>query len=73
MHYFVVKFSKLIRLRRQGGVDPPNQNHADALARRFEYSLGAASPNWSEIAQTKMAILAFGCSAEPFYKLYMNI
>jgi len=22
MHYFVVKFSKLIRLRRQGGVDP---------------------------------------------------
>ena len=32
MHYFVVKFSKKIRLRRQGGIDPPNQNPADALA-----------------------------------------
>ena len=29
MHNFVVKFSKKIRLRRQGGIDPPNQNPAD--------------------------------------------
>jgi len=32
MHHFVAKFSKkFLRLRRQGGIDPPNQNPADAL------------------------------------------
>jgi len=25
MHYFVVKFQNFLRLRRQGGIDPPNQ------------------------------------------------
>ena len=29
MHHFVVKFSKKFRLRRQGTIDPPNQNPAD--------------------------------------------
>ena len=29
MHHFVVKFSKYFRLRRQRGIDPPNQNPAD--------------------------------------------
>ena len=32
MHRFVVKFSHyFFRLRRQGGIDPPNQNPADAV------------------------------------------
>jgi len=34
MHHFVVKFSIFFRLRRQGGIDPPNQNPADPLAIR---------------------------------------
>jgi len=29
MHHFVVKFRKKIRLRQQGGIEPPNQNPAD--------------------------------------------
>ena len=31
MHHFVVIFKKKFRLGRQGGIDPPNQNRADAL------------------------------------------
>ena len=29
MHHFVVKFSQFLRLSRQGGIDPLNQNPAD--------------------------------------------
>ena len=31
MHHFVVKFSKFSSPQAQGGIDPPNQNPADAL------------------------------------------
>jgi len=44
MHHFVVKFSKKIRLRRQGGIDPPNQNPADPPAsERFAAEIAAAA------------------------------
>jgi len=36
MHHFVVKFQKKIRLRRQGGIDPPNQNLADVPGKSTE-------------------------------------
>jgi len=32
MHHFVVKFSQFFRLKRQGGIDPPNQNPAEVPA-----------------------------------------
>ena len=32
MHHFVLIFQNFLRLRRQGVIDPPNQNPADALA-----------------------------------------
>ena len=31
MHHFVVIVFHFLRLRRQGGIDPPNQSPADAL------------------------------------------
>jgi len=39
MHHFVVKFSKFLRLRRQGGIDPPNQKPADPLHTACLFSL----------------------------------
>jgi len=38
MHHFVVKFSKKFRLMRQGGIDTPNQNPADALSHQVWYT-----------------------------------
>jgi len=42
VHHFVLKFSKLFRLRRQQGIDPPNQNPADAVAVTAEHCESAA-------------------------------
>ena len=39
MHHFVVKFSNFLRLKRQGGIDPPpDQNPAGVSARSSQYS-----------------------------------
>jgi len=52
MHHFVVRFSNFLHLRRQGGIDPPNQNPADVPAPFNNHGRGCSASSREDVGLT---------------------